>query len=258
MISLRLYKKFKNSAVPFSLDVDYEIGEEHKNVVLFGPSGSGKSLTMQCLAGLVRPDFGHIRLGSRTLYDGQANVFVPAQRRRIGYMFQDYALFPHLTLLQNVAYSSTGLWPWRVCPAQKEKAQAVLERFGIGHLARNLPSQLSGGQRQRAALARALNAEPELLLLDEPFSALDPLLRERLREELLELMAGLTIPAIIITHDPGDVDAFAGSLILYDHGHARLVPHYAELRRGFGSSGHCLRHLQEQAAVVDRVPEQPL
>ncbi|MEG6501611.1 molybdenum ABC transporter ATP-binding protein, partial [Desulfovibrio sp. 1214_IL3152] len=107
-------------------------------------------------------------------------------------------------------------------------------------------------------LARAVNAGPELLLLDEPFSALDPLLRERLREELLELIAGLTIPAVIITHDPGDVDAFAGSLILYDHGHARLVPDYAVQRRGFSGPGHCLRHLQEQAAVVDRVPEQPL
>ena len=258
MISLRLYKSFKNAAVPFSLDVDYEICGDHKNVVLFGPSGSGKSLTMQCLAGLVRPDSGHILLGGRTLYDGASNVFVPAQRRKIGYMFQDYALFPHLTLLQNVAYSGTGLWPWRVCAAQHQRAQDMLERFGIGHLARSLPSQLSGGQRQRAALARALNAEPELLLLDEPFSALDPLLRERLREELLELMADLTIPAVIITHDPGDVDVFAGSLILYDHGRARMVPNYADLRRGFDSPGRCLRHLQEQGPEQepDLEPEQ--
>lgn len=251
MISLRLYKNFKNAAVPFSLNVDYEIGGEQKNVVLFGPSGSGKSLTMQCLAGLVRPDSGYIRLDGRTLYDGGSNVFVPPQRRRIGYMFQDYALFPHLTLLQNVAYSGTGLCPWRVCPAQQQRAQSVLERFGIGHLARSLPSQLSGGQRQRAALARALNADPELLLLDEPFSALDPLLRERLREELLELMADLTIPAVIITHDPGDVDAFAGSLVLYDHGHVRMVPDYVDIRRNFGSAGCCLRHLQEQGHGAD-------
>lgn len=246
MISLRLRKSFRNAATPFSLNVGYEIGQGQKCVVLFGPSGSGKSLTMQCLAGLARPDAGHIRLCGRTLYDGEQKVFVPARKRRIGYMFQDYALFPHLSVLQNVAFARTGFWPWRVCARERHKAQAMLERFGIGHLARHLPDQLSGGQRQRAALARALNADPELLLLDEPFSALDPLLRERLREELLELLADLTIPAVIITHDPGDVDAFAGSLILYDHGCARLVPEYARLRAAFASAGQCLRHLQEQ------------
>ncbi|SDF73114.1 ATP-binding cassette domain-containing protein [Desulfovibrio legallii] len=244
MISLRLVKSFKTARTPFNLDVNYNIGDEYKSAVLFGPSGSGKTLTMQCLAGLMRPDAGHIRVGDCTLFDAQGNVCVPAQERRIGYMFQDYALFPHLTLLQNVAYPRTGCWPWRVRGNEKEKAHAMLERFGIGHLAGHLPSQISGGQRQRAALARALNADPRLLLLDEPFSALDPLLRERLREELLELMVDLTIPAIIITHDPGDVDAFAGSLILYDHGQARVVPDYAALRPQFAQAGPCLRHLE--------------
>lgn len=246
MISLHLRKTFRNADTPFSLDVAYEIGDSQKHVVLFGPSGSGKSLTLQCLVGLTRPDAGHIRLGERVLYDGAAKVCVPARCRRIGYMFQDYALFPHLSVLQNVAYARTGCWPWRICATERSKAQAMLERFGIGHLARHLPVQLSGGQRQRAALARALNADPQLLLLDEPFSALDPLLRERLREELLELLADLTIPAVIITHDPDDVDAFAGGLILYDHGQARQVPDYRAARRNFATAGQCLRHLQEE------------
>ena len=244
MISLRLVKKFKTARTPFSLNVDYSIEDGDKSAVLFGPSGSGKTLPMQCLAGLMRPDAGHIRIGDCTLFDAASNICIPAQQRRIGYMFQDYALFPHLTLLQNVAFPRTGCWPWLVRNGEKEKAYAMLERFGIGRLAGHLPSQISGGQRQRAALARALNADPRLLLLDEPFSALDPLLRERLRDELLELMADLTIPAIIITHDPGDVDAFAGSLILYDHGQARMVPDYAELRPQFAHAGPCLRHLE--------------
>lgn len=246
MISLRLRKAFRNTDTPFSLDVAYEIGDSQKHVVLFGPSGSGKSLTLQCLVGLTRPDSGYIRLGDRVLYDGAARVCVPARRRRIGFMFQDYALFPHLSVLQNVAYAHTGCWPWRICATARARAQAMLERFGIGHLARHLPVQLSGGQRQRVALARALNADPQLLLLDEPFSALDPLLRERLREELLELLADLSIPAAIITHDPDDVDVFAGGLILYNHGRARQVSDYQRLRRDFTTAGQCLRHLQKK------------
>ncbi|GHU90801.1 molybdenum ABC transporter ATPase [Deltaproteobacteria bacterium] len=243
MISLRLHKFFHTGDRPFCLDVAYAISPDQKVTVLFGPSGSGKSLTLHCLAGLMCPDAGRVCLGERVLYDVDADIFVPARRRRVGYMFQDYALFPHLNVLQNVAYPRTGCFPSRVKAAERDKACVLLERFGIGHLARQMPGRLSGGQRQRAALARALNADPELLLLDEPFSALDTLLREKLRDELLTMFAGLTMPVIIITHDPDDVDVFADNLILYDNGQARSVAEYRSLRQQFATAGQCLRAL---------------
>lgn len=245
MINVRLRKIFRTNDAPFSLDVDFSI--RGKTAVLFGPSGSGKSLTLHCLAGLVRPDGGSIRLKERILYDN--TVFIPARHRRIGYMFQDYALFPHLNVLQNVAYARSGFFARH--PRRDDRETAMLERFGIGHLARRMPGQLSGGQRQRVALARALNADPELLLLDEPFSALDTLLRERLRRELRDLFATLTIPVIIITHDPEDVDIFAADIILYGAGNARPVPDYQEIRAGFASAGDCLRRLQETAVMPE-------
>ena len=122
----------------------------------------------------------------------------------------------------------------------------LLERLGIAHLARLYPGNLSGGQKQRVALARALGTRPSLLLLDEPFSALDPLLRERLRGEIQEILAAFAIPAVIISHDPEDVDAFAGTLVTYHRGRARMIADYASLRREYASAGDCLRHLQQE------------
>ena len=201
MISLRLRKTFRNTDTPFSLDVAYEIGGSQKHVVLFGPSGSGKSLTLQCLVGLTRPDSGYIRLDERVLYDGAARVCVPARRRRIGFMFQDYALFPHLSVLQNVAYARTGCWPWRICAAERAKAQAMLERFGIGHLARHLPVQLSGGQRQRIGIARALVMEPEFIVADEPISALDVSIRAQVLNLLNSMKKSRGLTYLFIAHD---------------------------------------------------------
>ena len=180
------------------------------------------------------------------LYDSEQGICVPARRRRIGYMFQDYALFPHLSVLHNVAYAGTGLLPWRLNGEQRTWAMDLLERLGIAHLARLYPGNLSGGQKQRVALARALGTRPSLLLLDEPFSALDPLLRERLRGEIQEILAAFAIPAVIISHDPEDVDAFAGTLVTYHRGRARMIADYASLRREYASAGDCLRHLQQE------------
>ncbi|MDR1857074.1 MAG: ATP-binding cassette domain-containing protein [Desulfovibrio sp.] len=244
MITVRLEKAFPKGVPPFSLSVDYTFTAEQPRAVLFGPSGSGKSLTLRCLAGLMKPDRGLVRVADHVLLDSAGNVSVPARHRRIGYMFQEYALFPHLNVLENVAYSHTGNFPRFMRSDVREKARGMLERFSVGHLAERMPGTLSGGQRQRVALARALNADPLLLMLDEPFSALDTILRERLREELADMLEKLTIPVIMITHDPEDVDFFADVLVLYNHGRATPVPDYRRMRRHFPTASACLRHLQ--------------
>jgi molybdate transport system ATP-binding protein len=190
---------------PFSLELAFR--SDSSRVVLFGPSGSGKSLTLRAIAGLMRPDAGHIGVRGRTLFDDFRGVDVPARERRIGYVFQDYALFPHLTVAQNVAFGLTaGL---RQPSRQKvpEAAQRWLDAFELEGLANRYPAQISGGQQQRVALARALAPQPDLLLLDEPFAALDPLLRGRLRDELVALQARLDVQMLVITHDPADVEA---------------------------------------------------
>ena len=248
MLSLRIKKTFRDPRVPFRLDAAFDFKDGCRSAVLFGPSGSGKTLTMQCIAGLAAPDEGSILLRGEVLFDSAAPVSMPVQQRRIGYMFQDYALFPHLTVLQNVTFSRCRLSVRLVSRTERERALATLERFGIAHLADRLPGELSGGQRQRAALARSCNADPRLLLLDEPFSALDPLLRERLRREMQELLAAMDIPSVIISHDPDDVDAFAEGLVLYRAGHTRQVWDYAALRRGFPSAMACLPNIQETFA----------
>ena len=257
MLEVRLQKCFRarrGRGRSFSLDVAWHVTAGQSPVVLFGASGSGKSLTLNCLAGLSRPDAGFIRLGADCLYDGARGLCLPARKRRVGYMFQDYALFPHLDVLHNVAYACTGLAGLtgfvglrgcgRIPPRQRVRAQDLLARLGLAELERAFPAQLSGGQRQRVALARALFAEPRLLLLDEPFAALDTMLREQLRQELLTTLRGLSIPAVIITHDPADVEAFARTVILYEQGRARFVPDFPTLRQSFASAACCLRHVQ--------------
>ncbi len=190
---------------PFSLELAFR--SDSSRVVLFGPSGSGKSLTLRAIAGLMRPDAGHISVRGRTLFDDFRGVDVPARERRIGYVFQDYALFPHLTVAQNVAF---GLTSGLRQPSRRkvpEAAQRWLDAFELEGLANRYPAQISGGQQQRVALARALAPQPELLLLDEPFAALDPPLRGRLRDELVALQSRLDVQMLVITHDPADVEA---------------------------------------------------
>ena len=176
--------------------------------VIYGPSGAGKSLTLQALAGLMKPDRGRIAFGAELLFDSHAGIDVPARRRGFGYLFQDYALFPRLNVRQNIAF---GLSAGLLNPSAQVGGAAVerwLRAFELLDVAAQRPAELSGGQRQRTALARALVNSPRALLLDEPFSALDPALRERMRTELDELLRRIDIPVLMITHDPDDLDWF--------------------------------------------------
>ncbi|MEW6276373.1 MAG: ATP-binding cassette domain-containing protein, partial [Bacillota bacterium] len=190
-----------------AFDLQVKLTVKNEVLAVLGPSGAGKTTLLQCLAGLQRPQQGEIVLNGRVLYSSAARVNLPPRLRRVGYVFQDYALFPHLTVAQNAAYGmkgnrNGGLGLWE-----------VLAMLRISHLARRYPEQISGGERQRTALARALLAGPELLLLDEPLSALDYETRRKLREELKSLQRRWRIPFILVTHDLEEA-AFLGDRVV--------------------------------------------
>ena len=214
-IELTLKTRQRRGAREFSLRARFESAED--KVVIFGPSGSGKSVTLQAIAGLIKPRRGHIRLGGRTLFDSAAGVSLPTRSRRIGYVFQDYALFPHLTVLENAGYALRA-WPRPLSREARERIFYMLDVFGIADLAGSMPYELSGGQQQRVALARALLRDPEVILLDEPFSAMDFLLRDKMREELAAIQARFKVPIILITHDLEDVRTFADTLVIFRDG----------------------------------------
>lgn len=246
MLDLDIHKSYRRGNALFSLDVNFKLAGDSPRTVFFGPSGSGKTLTMNCLAGLVKPDKGVINFRDECFFNSDRHIDIPARDRHIGYMFQDYALFPHLTVLQNVAYARSGLFARRLSGEEVARAGDLLHKLGIAHLGEHRPAELSGGQRQRVALARALNSSPQLLLLDEPFSALDPLLRQELREEIHAYLDEFAIPSIIISHDPEDVESFCGRLVLYDGGRAKKIDDYWERRRHFPNAFACLRALQKE------------
>jgi len=202
----------------FTLDLSLEVKEEV--LVLFGPSGSGKTMTLESIAGLVTPDQGEIILDDEVLFrrrTGGEHVNMPARRRGVGYVFQSYALFPHLTVLDNVRY------PLGRDSSGRERAVNLVGQMGLAQLAGRLPHQLSGGQQQRVAIARALARDPEVLLLDEPFSALDPGLRERLRTDLRALQLERRLIVICVTHSVEDAFALGDRLAVLRDGELQQV-----------------------------------
>ncbi|OWK41891.1 molybdenum ABC transporter ATP-binding protein [Fimbriiglobus ruber] len=208
----RFEKRFAGGTV---VRADWERPADQFSVTaLFGPSGCGKTTVLRCLAGLEKPEIGTLVFGGETWSDADRRIFLSPQRRGVGFLFQDYALFPHLTVAGNIAYGLSGL-------SRTERFRRVADILDVLHLnglGDRYPGQVSGGERQRVALARALVCRPRLLLLDEPLSALDAPTRERLRPELRRVLAGFGVPAIVVTHDRTEAAALADHLVVMDRG----------------------------------------
>lgn len=207
MLDIALQLALQAPGRQFRLDLAFR--SDSQRTALLGPSGAGKSVTLQAVAGLLPQARGHVRIAGTPLMDSATGLDLPARERGIGYVFQDYALFPHLTVRDNVAFGVRGLDREQTA----RQVQAMLERFQLDSLAGAWPRHLSGGQRQRVALARALAAQPRLLLLDEPLSALDSELRGRLRDELARLIEEIGIPVLLVTHDSEDVRRLAQTVV---------------------------------------------
>ncbi len=202
------------------LAVEFDLAAEV--LALFGPSGAGKSMSLKMIAGIESPDRGLIRSGERVLFDSASGIDIPPQRRHVGYVPQQYALFPHLTALENVAYPLRKGLRWPASRAN-QRASELLASFGLGEHLDVHPGGLSGGQQQRVALARALSSDPEILLLDEPFAALDGPIRVELRNELRALQQRLRVPAIFVTHDLEEAATLASRIAVMVDGRVRQI-----------------------------------
>jgi molybdate transport system ATP-binding protein len=201
MIKLSLRKRLHTARGELEMDMAMEIADGEL-VALFGPSGSGKTTLLRMLAGLTRPEGGRIEVDGEVWYDHAAGIDLPPQRRRVGMVFQDYALFPNMTVRGNLEFALKDR-------RAAHRVDAILAATHLTELARRRPESLSGGQRQRVALARALISQPRILLLDEPLSALDPAMRTRLQGEILELQSRFGLAAILVSHDMAEVHRMA-------------------------------------------------
>src|SRR5499433_262343 len=208
----------RESGRAFRLDVDFTAPSGV--TILFGPSGSGKTTCLRAVAGIVKPDEGRVSLGERIYFDSTSGVNLPIQQRRVGFVFQDYVLFPHLTAEQNVAYGirageNSGA---QSKAAKRERARELLSLLGIDYVARQYPRELSGGESQRVALARALASDPAIVLLDEPLSAVDAKTRARLLVEIKATQQRTGIPFLYVTHSVAEVVEIGDHVIILNEG----------------------------------------
>ena len=212
-VSFQIVKKLDR----FSVDMEYSF--EEGVLVIQGESGAGKTTVLNCIAGLKQPDRGRIAIDGRIVFDEKTNV--PVKKRQIGYLFQNYALFPNMTVGKNVIYGIKNKEEYRDRKKRKELleyADYIMDTFQLTHLQKRYPEKISGGEKQRVALARAIVTRPKLLLLDEPFSALDVKTKEVVYEEFASLKKSLGIPTILITHDPQESKLFADHKIFMKDG----------------------------------------
>lgn len=210
MIEAHIQKSLQGANGAFYLDASLQI-TQGEFVALFGPSGVGKTTLLRCLAGLDQPESGFITVQNQVWFNSDKHIQLPPQQRRVGYMFQDYALFPNMTVRDNLVFALRK-------GANKQRVNTLLEMMDLGELQHRKPDMLSGGQKQRVALARALVSEPALLLLDEPLSALDPSIRARLQDEILHMQRSVGITTIIVSHDVGEVYKLANRVLVMDAG----------------------------------------
>ena len=221
LLVARFRKRFAAQAQDFVLEVEFQAAPGF--TILFGPSGAGKTTLLDCVAGLATPDSGRIAIGGRVLFDAAQRTDLPVAKRRVGYVFQNLALFPHLTVEQNIQYGLTHL------PQEKQAAQAaaILQAFRISHLAQRYPWEISGGESQRTALARTLVTDPAVLLLDEPLAALDAATKAKIIDDLRSWNQAHRIPILYVTHSREEVFALGERVIVLDAGRivAQGTPH---------------------------------
>jgi molybdate transport system ATP-binding protein len=220
-LTASIRKTLPSSDGEFSLDVEFSAAPGF--TILFGPSGSGKTTLLDCIAGLTAPDAGRIEISGRALFDAYDHQSLPVAKRGIGYVFQNLALFPHLTVEQNTEYGLANL----PRPIRRQRVAQMLQEFHIDHLQQRRPSQISGGERQRVALARSLVTDPCLLLLDEPLAALDAATKARILDDLRRWNQAHRIPILYVTHSREEVLALGERVIVLDHGRivAQGTPH---------------------------------
>jgi molybdate transport system ATP-binding protein len=220
-LSARIRKSFPSSERGFSLDVEFSA--EPGFTILFGPSGSGKTTLLDCVAGMTTPDAGRIAVSARVLFDASSRINIPVAKRGVGYVLQDLALFPHLTVEQNAEYGLAHL----PRPARKERAAAMLREFRIVHLRRQRPAEISGGERQRVALARVLVTDPCVLLLDEPLAALDAPTKSKIIDDLRRWNQTHGIPILYVTHSREEMIALGERVLVMGQGRiiAQGTPH---------------------------------